>query len=379
MSTSVPSGHEGDAREDDRFERRPAQWVQITIAVASILIVVLPTINVLIVNDGDPTALLRVGSDAISRPTIEEDFDDPVLVKGWGHDGQQYYVIARSLPDVEAADGKVDRLLYRVRRVLLPAMVSPLPDGAPLVWGMLAVNCAAVGMAGIALARIAARLGVSPWVGITVGLSPALLVTVEASLADPLALALALWGVVVWRRHLGWAAVIFTLAALARETLLVVPLACLLAASTRRQRLVLLTPFVSYAVWILLTGLFIHPSDTGSAAPLGDALRHFDVPFRAIVLDGLTGDSAVIGLGLFACSLLAARILWDRQRELGWWLLIDGVLLVCASTAVVSDTMSLTRLTALGLPGLVLAVGCLAADDRSRRASTGTGRADLVG
>jgi hypothetical protein len=84
----------------------------------------------------------------------------------------------------------------------------------------------AVGLAGVGLGWLAARVGVSPLVGLAAGLTPALFMSVRASLGDAPAFALALWGVVVCRRRVGWAALLFTLAALTREHTLVVPTAC---------------------------------------------------------------------------------------------------------------------------------------------------------
>ena len=55
---------------------------------------------------------------------VERDIADPVLVSTFGHDGQQFYVVARTFPNLQDADGHVDRLKYRARRVLFPALVA---------------------------------------------------------------------------------------------------------------------------------------------------------------------------------------------------------------------------------------------------------------
>ena len=82
-----------------------------------------------------------------SREFVERDFDDPVLTGDYGHDGRQFYVLAATFPHFDDAQGNVDRLRYRARRILLPAVVSPVPRGAPLIWSIFAVNLAAVGLA----------------------------------------------------------------------------------------------------------------------------------------------------------------------------------------------------------------------------------------
>jgi hypothetical protein len=78
----------------------------------------------------DPTTSLRVGRYSASREFIERDFPDPVLTDDYGHDGQQFYVLAATFPDLADAQDNIDRLRYRARRILLPALVSPMPRGS---------------------------------------------------------------------------------------------------------------------------------------------------------------------------------------------------------------------------------------------------------
>jgi hypothetical protein len=151
-------------------------------------------------------------------------------VHGYGHDGQQFYVVARSVTDLQQIDGNVDRPRYRARRILFPLLASAFLAGAPTVWAMFAISLLSVGMAAVAAGRLARRVGGPVWLGLAVALTSALLIGVRASLGDALAFSLALWGVVLWRRHLGWAVLLFALAARTRETTLVVPAACFLLA-----------------------------------------------------------------------------------------------------------------------------------------------------
>jgi len=350
--------------------------------VACVLLAVVPTVTLLSANEGDPTALLRVGDRSASRGFVERDLPDPVLSRGFGHDGQQFYVMASTFPDMQEADGHVDRLRYRARRVLLPAVVSPFPAGAPTVWAILGVNLAAIGAAGVALSRLAQRIRAPWWIGAAVALSPALALSARASLADALAFALALWGVVLWRRHLWWAVALFTLAALARETSLVVPAACLLLGSRARDRLTLLVPFVVYGVWTIVVSLWIQPSDAGSSSPLGDATRQLALPFEAFAQIG-PSTSVYFGMLLFVASLAAAWRLRRPLPELSLWLAADAVLLVTAATGVAEDAWNLTRLAPLAVPALLLAlatpeeVAAGSVTPPARR--TGSAAPDLVG
>ncbi|HEY5155842.1 MAG TPA: hypothetical protein VIJ47_13965, partial [Acidimicrobiales bacterium] len=198
---------------------------ELLVAVAAMAIAAAIVVPQVLRANGDPTVLLRVGRYAASRPYVERDFPNPTLTEDYGHDGQQFYVLAATFPHPHDAIGFVDRIRYRFRRVLFPALVSPAPAGAPLVWTMFAVNLLAIGAIAMALGRLSTRLGGTAWLGLIAGLSPALIESLQGSLADGLGVALALWGLVVWRRHIGWAVVLFALAALTRETTLVVPAA----------------------------------------------------------------------------------------------------------------------------------------------------------
>ena len=71
--------------------------------------------NLKMTNDTKPGGKIRI-------------YADNVLVGTYGHDGQQFYVIAKSIPDLQQADGHVDRLRYRARRILFPLVVAAVPD-----------------------------------------------------------------------------------------------------------------------------------------------------------------------------------------------------------------------------------------------------------
>lgn len=350
-----------------------------------VLVGLVPTATLLWAKDGDPTALLRVGDRSASRSFVEGDLPDPVLVPGFGHDGQQFYVMAATFPDLQDADGHVDRLRYRARRVLLPAMAAPFPDGAPTVWAILGVNLAAIGAAGVALSRLAERLRAPWWIGVAAALSPALLLSARASLADALAFALALWGVVAWRRHLWWAVALFTLAALARETSLVVPFACLLLGPRARERLAMVVPFAVYGTWTLFVSAWLEPSDAGSSSPFGDATRQLAWPFEAMAQLG-PSRSTSFGVLLVVASLAAAWRLRRVLPELALWLLADVALVVTAATGVAEDPWNFTRLAPLAVPALLLAIAVpervaagAAGGGAHRGPRTGSAAADLVG
>ena len=73
----------------------------------------------------DLTRYLRVGEQASARSFVEADLPETHLVPGWGHDGQAKGVLSRALPDLTNAEGHLDSVTYRARRIIYPALTSP--------------------------------------------------------------------------------------------------------------------------------------------------------------------------------------------------------------------------------------------------------------
>jgi hypothetical protein len=338
----------------DQSSSRPRR-VDATIFLVAVVLAVIPVAASLSRHDYDPTALLRVGTFSASRPFVERDFGHTVLTPDAGHDGQQFYVLAVTFPDLQAADGYVDKLPYRARRVLVPAVTALVPRGAPLVWTTLAINLVAIGAAAVAVAQLARRLRVSPWLGLTVGVTPALLESARGSLSDAPAFALALWGVVVWRRKPWLAAGLFLFAALARETTLVVPIACALV-GPKSVRGPMLVPLLGWLAWAATVVVWLPADPTArSTNPVSDALVQLDLPFRGWVEIGLT-EATVLGALLLAASLAAALALRHDLPEISLWLLADAVLLVLSVRGVIERPENFARVAPLAVPAVALAV-----------------------
>jgi hypothetical protein len=305
---------------------------------------------------GDPTVLLRVGTFAPARAYVEQDLPNPVLTPDYGHDGQQFYVLAGELPALDGATPYVDNVRYRARRILYPALVAWAPRGLPLVWAMLAANVVAIGAAGAGVARLAERLRAPPAVGVLVAVSPAMVESAQGSLGDATAFALALWAVVVWRRRPWLAVALLTLASLARETSLVAAVACALVAPGVWARLRMLVPLGLYGVWALLVSSWLPASEGTTGSIVDEALGQLGVPFRGWLQVGLADPAIVAGAILVGCSLVAAWWLRRALPEMSLWLLADAVLLVGASWWVANRPLNLARLAPLAIPMVVLAL-----------------------
>lgn len=153
-----------------------------------------------------------------------------------GYDGQFYYLLALNpfSPRPALMGAHFDLPAYRAQRILYPLLVWALSLGGrpSLVPTLLViVNLGAIIAVGALGALLARQLGVSPLWGALLAFYPGLLVSLACDLGEPLALACALGGLsCASRRRWGWAALLLSLAALARETTALIGLA-LLAAS----------------------------------------------------------------------------------------------------------------------------------------------------
>jgi hypothetical protein len=321
-------------------------------AMALAAALVLPT---LASHDGNVSVFLRVGKYSASRPYVQRDFHHPILTPDYGLDGQQFYVVAATFPHARDAMPYVDHIRYRFRRILFPMLVSPFGQGPTLVWAMFGLNLLAIGAAAIALGRLADRLGGSPFFGVLVAITPALIESLQGSLGDALAFALALWAVVMWRRSIVAAVVLFTLAALTRETTLIAAAACFVVGDARQRRWLLIPPAI-WAAWaVIITVWLPSTAGPGSSLLMGDGANQFTWPFHAWLQLGLGSASSELGIVLLVASLAAAWQLRQRLPEVTAWLLFDSVILVCANLGVALNAFNLSRVAAMAVPGLVLA------------------------
>ena len=265
-------------------------------------------------------------------------------------------MLAATFPDLAAAEGHLDSVTYRARRIVYPALVAAVPQGRPLAFALLGVNRTAVAIAAAALSTLAHARGASRLVGIVIGVTPAFVASVLIDLADGLALALVAWGYVAWcrltprSRALGL--VLFTIAGLTRETALVVPAALLLASflpagpeepTIRRDRWLLLVPLLAGVAWVGVLELWI--SGPGKTA------AQFALPFQGWLEVGFDTPQILAALGLVMLSIWVAVRLWPTDDR-AWAIVLaaEAVLLCCVGRGVLFDLLNLSRVTPWVVP-----------------------------
>jgi hypothetical protein len=143
-----------------------------------------------------------------------------------GFDGQFYFFMAA---DPAHAKDYMDMPAYRWSRIVYPFLARGLSGGDPAVvpYMLLFVNLVAIAAGTLGVAIWLRRRRVSPWFALLYGLFPGLAYGVVYDIAEPLAFALVVWGMVAfdsrsWRRLL-LSAGLFATALLTRETVAIIP------------------------------------------------------------------------------------------------------------------------------------------------------------
>jgi hypothetical protein len=325
-------------------------------------VVVATIICALTVRDGNGiVSLATPGVRGSAAAIFRADFPHAHLASDSGHDGQQFYVIARQPMHLRAAADGLDRPRYRLQRILLPAlgwMTAPQGGGRALIISLYfwaTVGVALVGFGGGALVRL---LGGTDEAARRTALLLPIVPGVLASLAllgpDALALGLALVAIGFdLRDRRGWAIATAVLAVLAKEPLLLV-LAGYAIARGRRAVLMFVVPAaVAFGWWLVLRA---------TVPVTAREIKEFE-PFlgigRAIAHWTTTGeDLAAAAMVLLAVALGGLALVRGGWRTLlAPAIALQLAFLVLLSADVIGLNWNATRATA---PLIVLAIVSLA-------------------
>ncbi|MBZ0300506.1 MAG: hypothetical protein K8J31_12225 [Anaerolineae bacterium] len=273
------------------------------------------------------TAVIRAnGGDALALVTLGTQFSAGIPADQGGtegYDGQFNYYIAR---DPSTAAPIIDVPAYRFQRILLPGLGWALSFGsaALIPWIFLLIGLISLAAGTALMEQLLVEQGVSRWYALAYGLTIGTFGSVRLSLPEPLAYALALGGIWLFA-HDRWrsSAVLFALAALARETTLLIPAAIgLHLLYQRRWRtaglfgLISLLPFV---IWQMILSAHLGSFGIGSGGAMATGFEI--IPFAGIariVLEVPAETRLSVSL-IFAVILVPFVLiptLWSLRR--GW-------------------------------------------------------------
>ena len=260
---------------------------------------------------GNPVSLVQPGTKGPSAEVFARDFPDTELPDGTGHDGQQFYAIARQPMHLDEVSPDLDRPRYRLQRPLLPWLawaVHPSGGGVGLVYAFLLVGFGALVVGGVSLGAISVTLGGRAWPALAFPLLPGGYVCLRISVADTLSVALALLAIALALRSRWRTAIVAAvLAVLAKEVAVLLLLGFALWRRDRRSAALVAIPLAVGAAWWAALHLLL-PDGGGRVdeivAPFVGLARSVQIWFEG---DELLGAAAVVVTLVLAVVVLVRR------------------------------------------------------------------------
>lgn len=318
-------------------------------------------------NSGDPLAFAVVGSRyGAGDPAGNE-----------GYDGQFAYFIAL---DPRGAAERLDVPSYRYQRILYPMLARWLGLGRPEIvpWTLVFVNLVALVGGTALMERLLVHYGAGRWYALVYGLYAGQLMSVRLDLNEPLSYGLviaAIWA--MERKRPGWSALLFALAALAKETALIFAgaygLYLLLTCGWRPALRFGAVAVGPYAGWQLVLWRWLGGPGIGSGGAMATSFEI--LPFMGLWRIGAVSWTALLVYTVILGPLVILPTLWALWRTgreilqrswhpLSMALFANAAVLLFLPHSTWREFLAMLRLSG----GLVAAVVPYAALRRDRRA-----------
>ena len=244
-----------------------------------------------------------------------------------GYDGQFYYQIAR---DPLHAAPFLDKPAYRYQRIVYPLLVAALSLGQAVLipYVLLLVNFVSIMLGTEVVARLLSKKNLSPWYSLAFGLYFGLAASFLFDLTEPLTYCLVCLGLLLlFHKRLTFAAIIWGLAVLSRETAILFPLGYIAMYLYQRRwqdasRFIFLS-IVPTIAWYLLVGLLFHTNGLSGAPPFER------LPFQGLFY--FSNDRRLFPMlillmfipTLLSILLAAKEVFQHRWKNVSWliWLL----------------------------------------------------------
>jgi hypothetical protein len=332
-------------------------------ALGTVIAVAFTLLNLAVTQD-DLGHLVDTKPTSVAAPVLGRELGPEVLKDGGDHDGAFFYVQARQPFDLAGAAPFVDRPHYRLQRVGYPLaawLLHPFGGGWGLLWTMFAVGVLSLFLGGVGAGALA-----QTWRGSSVPavFFPAMVgsvLSLRISVADPLALALAVWAVVALARgRLALALLAGVAAALTREPILLVFVGVLVHRRDRPSLALVAVPAGAVAAWGIVVRLAVDNP--------GEYIAEFGLPFQGIWqsirfwaegYEPLGAIAFVIGAGVAVVALVRRGL----RHPLSWVLVLQLVFLILLKVSVLAPERNASRAV---MPMMVFAVVMLATPDAAR-------------
>jgi hypothetical protein len=308
---------------------------------------------------------------------IGKSFDPVHGVLEKGYDGQFAYQIAL---DPVAAAKYLDVPAYRYQRIFYPLLSRIMALGIPsaIPWTLIGINILSIALGTLATEKILHQYGKNRWYSLAFGLFAGMLMSLRLDLTEPLAFALAQWGVLLFtRKRFGLSGVVLALAILTRELMILFAAACVISFFLQGEKVksslwgaLVVLPFV---IWEIILRFWLGKWGIASGGAMA-------TPFEIIPFHGLWGYQtrdlqlfSLLSIFVLMVALIPATVailagireIINRHFGLGVWLmLLNAMIFPFLPTSNVSNLPGLVRITT----GLVVAVLDYGAMESSKRA-----------
>lgn len=281
---------------------------------------------------------------SVAAPVLETDLGPEAVKEGGNHDGAFFYVQARNPFDLGAAAPFVDRPHYRLQRLGYPLaswLLHPTGGGWGLLWAMFAVGVLSVFFGGIGTGALSQTWEGPSWPAVIFPTMLGSILSLRISVADPMALALAVWAIVaIVRGRLALALVAGVAAALTREPILLVFVGVLLARRDRQAVALVAVPAAAVLAWGVVVRLAVQNP--------GEYIAEFGVPMQGIVESGRFWAQGFEPLGLIAfvvglAAAVAALVRRGLRHPLSWVVILQIAFLVVLKVSVLAPERNASR------------------------------------
>ena len=304
----------------------------------------------------------------VSAPVFRSELGPSAVNAGGQHDGHYFYLMARAPMHLDASAPYLDFTGYRWGRPVMAWLawgLHPTGGGWGLVWALFIVGVGSLVLGGLGLGALSVTFGGRPWPAVLFPVFLGSILSLRISVPDPLAIALAVWAIVLlYRRHLLPALVVGALAVLTKETMLLVFAGILLSRRDRDGALLVVVPGLAYAAWRtwlrIVLGEFSGTADNLKPpfAGLADAVRWWFAGNEPL---------AFVALGLAVILGVVALVKRGIGHPLGYVVALQLAFLVVLNIQVLGPERNASRAV---LPLMAAAVVMLATPTAGRVVAT---------
>jgi hypothetical protein len=333
-------------------------WIQLLAwAAAATAVAVFLGWKLLIPADAPAVEFVYFGQQGSAAELAEQDFPTVAIGDHSGHDGQQFYAIARHLPDLNAAGEHLDRPHYRLQRpvfAIAARLLAPSQEPDALVRSLIGVGVLSLFLGAVATGALAVTLGGKPWLAAVFPLLPGSVYSFSLSVSDNLATALALAAVAALLRSQHRAAVALgVLAVLTKEPVWLLLIGVAVWKRDRASAALVVVPAAFAGVWAVVLRVTVTDESEG--------INELVPPFKGLIdsVRNVTGEPSLTwvwfvligGIGVAALHRVGLR------HPLGWAMVIQLAVFAILNQNVVGLIANANR---AGLPIVVLGAVMLA-------------------